>query len=168
MLQWGRDQMISESRTGTEPAIRGSTASMGPRSNDLGKQSSVWISRPFSGASMGPRSNDLGKHHSSSGEQEGHTASMGPRSNDLGKSAAPSAYSIRPASRNCEWFRPALRSAAVAMSSPFASHEKTIPYVMRAGPGDPPSPGHSPKPSGHPPSTLDNRCSRSYRVVKTG
>ena len=77
--------MISESPPPDLPLAPVIDASMGPRSNDLGKAFVVQPGGARAEASMGPRSNDLGKRGAAGKCGEDQAASMGPRSNDLGK-----------------------------------------------------------------------------------
>ena len=77
--------MISESRNFTKAFHQLGVASMGPRSNDLGKAGVSFESSSQIAASMGPRSNDLGKAATEAIYGGSRVASMGPRSNDLGK-----------------------------------------------------------------------------------
>ncbi len=63
LLQWGRDQLIAESRMASRSyQVNHLVASMGPRSIDRGKSPVVWRAPVgIAPASMGPRSIDRGK-----------------------------------------------------------------------------------------------------------
>ncbi len=68
-----------------DPADGGHGASIGPRSNDRGKQLVQGAINAMSDASIGPRSNDRGKFVCAAGPHVDRHASIGPRSNDRGK-----------------------------------------------------------------------------------
>ncbi len=83
-LQWGRDQLIAETKRPWSRNTAAGEASMGPRSIDRGNAPRL-AGRPAAlAASMGPRSIDRGNDFQHYAMTSGGSASMGPRSIDRG------------------------------------------------------------------------------------
>ena len=95
MLQWGRDQLIAETGPGCLNRLRCDYASMGPRSIDRGNNRQCGNAGPGWQASMGPRSIDRGNHAPGPPPEYENPASMGPRSIDRGNSISRKARIVK-------------------------------------------------------------------------